>query len=250
MSRLLLLAIIIKLTYEYRTKMRIFTRIVIITALTWLVWVLFQDVRGLQTIDDNGVPIADAQMKVMLYFGVVILLVVGIGVIIALSLIPAIGDRIGAFFYNPGEQIEKDPHADAMACMAQGDYGGAIKEYFKACDANQMDTHALSEIAHIYCDKLQDSAAAGATLEEALKREWPDEESVFLRNRLVDVYWNYQRDAIRARELLIQIAENLPETRYAANAQHRLLEMDRALNSEYSMEIPGGQPPSESQQGA
>ena len=213
--------------------MRIFTRIIIIAALGWLVWVLFQNVRPetLQTVDENGVPIADAQMKVMLYFGVIVLMVVVIGVIIALSLIPAIGDRIGSFFFNPNDQVEKNPHADAMACMAQGDYGGAIKGYFKACEENPLDTHALSEIAHIYCDKLQDSSAAAATLEEALKREWPDEESVFLRNRLVDVYWNYQRDVIRSREILIQIAENLPDTRYSANAQHRLLDMDRALSS-------------------
>jgi len=222
--------------------MRIFTRIVIVATLSWVVWVLFQEVNALQTVDENGVAIAENQTKVMLFFGGIILLVVVIGLIIALSLIPAIGDRIGAFFYNPNEEIEKDPHADAIACMAQGDFGGAIKAYFKACGANPMDTHALSEIAHIYCDKLQDSAAASATLEEALKREWPDEESVFLRNRLADVYWNYQRDALRARELLINIAESMPETRYAANALHRLQEIDRVLSTG---ELPGELPSSE-----
>ena len=120
--------------------MRIFTRIVIVAALSWLVWVLFQEVGALKTFDpDTGTAIADNQTKVMLYFGGIVLLVVVIGVIIALSLIPAIGDRIGAFFYSPNEEIEKDPHADAMACMAQGDYGGAIKEYFKACDNNPLE---------------------------------------------------------------------------------------------------------------
>ena len=228
--------------------MRIFTRIVIVAALGWLAWILFQEVQGLRDqLDDNGVTLAANQTKVMLYFAGILVLFVVIGFIIAMSLIPAIGDRIGAFFYNPNEEIEKDPHADALACMAQGDYGGAIKEYFKALDGNSLDTHALSEIAHIYCDKLQDSDAARATLEEALRREWPEEESVFLRNRLVDIYWNYQKEAILARQLLIDIAENMPETRYAANAQHRLLEMDRILNSDYSAPIAGGEPSAETE---
>jgi tetratricopeptide (TPR) repeat protein len=165
----------------------------------------------------------------MLFYIGIIIITVGIGMVVGLSLIPAIGDKVGAFFYNPDEEIEKDPHADAIAEMAQGNYVGAIKEYFRAYDKNPLDTHALSEIAHIYCDKLGDPEAASVALEEALKKEWPPEQGVFLWNRLVDVYWSYQKDALRAREVLIGIAENLPETKYAANAQHRLNEIDREL---------------------
>jgi len=224
--------------------MRVFVRIVIIAALVWLAMVLFMGVHELEkhTMDADGNPIQENEVKVMYYFGGITLVVISIGVVVALSLIPAIGDRVGAFFYNPNEQIEANPHADALACMAQGDYGGAIKDYFKAYDKNPLDTHAISEIAHIYCDKLEDDVAASATLEEVLKKEWPDEDSVFLRNRLVDIYWNYQKDAIRSREILIDIAENMPETKYAANAQHRLLEIDRALSSEEFAHAPQAAP--------
>jgi hypothetical protein len=50
----------------------------------------------------------------------------------------------------------------------------------------------------------------------------------------VDVYWNQKRDASRARHMLMQIAETMPNTRHAANAMHRLHEIDRALADEAS----------------
>jgi len=64
---------------------------------------------------------------------------------------------------------------------------------------------------------------------------------------MVDVCWLHQHDAIRARAILIKIAEDMPETREAANALHRLQEIDRALNeSEFlakdDSSTPGPQP--------
>ena len=207
--------------------MRKTSRVIIIAALSWFAWVLLQNVRTVQTMDENGIAIPDAQMKVILYFGGIILVATGIGVFAALEIVPILGDKIAGYFLNlSNEEIEPDPHAVALECLANENYGEAIKEYFKAYAKNPQDVYALSEIAHSYCDHLQDSAAGSSTLEEALKREWPERESVFLQNRLVDIYWDHQHDAVRARYLLMKIAEAHPATRHAANARKRLLEIE------------------------
>ena len=46
----------------------------------------------------------------------------------------------------------------------------------------------------------------------------------------MDVCWNYLHDGIRARAILIKIAEDMPGTREGANALHRLQEIDRLMN--------------------
>jgi hypothetical protein len=65
-------------------------------------------------------------------------------------------------------------------------------------------------------------------IEQALDNEWPEEQSSFLANRLADIYL-LQEDPIRARLVILQIAENMEGTKFAANAQHRLHEIDRAI---------------------
>jgi tetratricopeptide (TPR) repeat protein len=170
--------------------------------------------------------------KIILLFGCIILIAVTIGGIIAVWVIPMVGEFIGNFFFNPNQQIEKSPHSDALAKIAQGDYEGAIEEYRKNLEQDPEDMHAFSEIIHIYCDKLHDHDAAEHFLEEALKNEWPPEQGAFIASRLVDVYWNHRRDASRARHVLMQIAESMPDTRHSANAIHRLHEIDRALADE------------------
>jgi tetratricopeptide (TPR) repeat protein len=205
--------------------MRLFFRVAIVAAVGWLAWLLFQQARAYGTGEQTDAT------KVIAYFGGAILLTVLAGVIFALSLLPVIAEHLSNLFYSPSEEIEKDPHSDARSKVAQGDFPGAIEEYEKICAANPEDTLALSEMAKVYCDKLETPEAGAAVLEKALEREWPQDEAAFLASRLVDVYWNYQRDAVKARQLLIQIAENFPETRHAANAQHRLHEIDQALAS-------------------
>ncbi len=205
--------------------MRIFLRLVIVAALSYLGLVLFWDARAYQANED-----AD-QTKLVLYFVGVVFTGVAVGGIVALSLIPLVGEQIGSFFFNPGQQIEKDPHAPAVSKIAAGDYEGAIEEYRNVLEDNPSDTMAISEIARFYCDKLENSAAAAEVLEEALQREWGADDSAFLCNRLVDVYWTYMHDGVRAHALLVQIAENLPDTKYAANALHRMREIDRAIET-------------------
>jgi tetratricopeptide (TPR) repeat protein len=192
-------------------------------ALVWLAVVLFNDARG-----QAGAEQPDG-IKVFMYFGAVVMIAIVIGTILAMSVVPAIGDAIGSCFFNPNQEIEKDPHSGAVARIAQGDYEGAIAEYQHAFEKNPGDTMSLSEIVHLYCDKLHDYPSAEQTLAAVLEREWPPEQWAFFASRLADVYWNYQRDAARARPLLLHIAETMPDTKFAANAVHRIREIDHAL---------------------
>lgn len=216
------------------------SRFIIIGALLLLEIVLFREAIKIR---DSENP--DNSKLIMLFVGILFGAIV-IGVMVAMVVIPAIGEGIGNFFFNPNQEIEKNAHSDALAKIAQGDYLGAIEEYQKNLVENPDDTHAMSEIIHIYCDKLHDHDAAEHFLEDALQQEWPPEQGAFIASRLVDVYWNYRRDAARARHVLQQIAETMPNTRHAANAVHRLHEIDRALADESAgivhYPLPSGQP--------
>lgn len=220
--------------------MRIVGRIIIVLALGWVAFVLFTQAQHQQQLGEE----ADHTITMMLFAGVILVGCVA-GAVVALSLIPAIGDAVGHFFYAPNERVAQDPHAAAVAKVAQGDYEGAVEAYLAVWEKDPADTLAASEAARIYCERLGRPEAAAELLEGAVKEELPAEEGAFLASRLVDVYWGYQHDAIRAREVLIQIAESLPDTRHAANAQHRILEIERALATEDEGAVPefgSGQP--------
>jgi tetratricopeptide (TPR) repeat protein len=207
--------------------MRILVRSLIVAALVWVGVVLYFDAKNEQEKGED----ADKSKVVLLFAGMTLVGAVA-GVIAGLALLPAVGDAAGHFLYDPNEKIQKDPHSAAVAKLAQGETEEAAEEYVKVWRDNPHDTLALTEIVHLYCDKLKKFDEAEAILTEAVSMSLPPEEAGVAAARLADVYWNYQHDAIRAKEMLVQIAETMPNTKFAANAQHKLLEIDRALANE------------------
>lgn len=203
--------------------MRLILRIAAVLALCWLVIVLFYE--GSQELDAE----TPNHMRMLLVFGTAVVLGLAGGICVALYVLPAIGEKVGGLFFNPDEEIEKDVHSEAMARIAQGDYEGAVEAYRKVYEDDPTDTLSLSEMAKLYCEKLGDAEAGARVLEEALGNEWTPKDGAFLAERLVDVRWNYQRDGLAARALLIEIAETMPDTKHAANAQHRLREIERVM---------------------
>jgi tetratricopeptide (TPR) repeat protein len=203
--------------------MSLLPRILLLLGLAWLTFVLFHEARIA-----NQQPDVDAS-RVVLLFGSVVLIGGVAGVLFVLMVMPSIGDAIGNFFFQPNQQAARDPHADAQAALARGDYAAAIDEYRNALKSEPQDTLAYSEIAKISCEHLADPATAAQALEQALEREWTPDDAAFLSTRLVDVYWQHQRDGRSARAMLLQIIESLPNTRHAANAQHRLHEIEQQI---------------------
>ncbi len=203
-------------------------RIAAALAVCWLVVVLF-----IQGAEERAAETPDHMRMVTIFVFAVLLGLAG-GVIVALYLLPAIGEKVGGLFFNPDQEVEKDVHAGAMARIAQGDYEGAVEEYRAVYEADPEDTLSLSEMARLYCEKLGDPESGARVLEEALEKEWPAEDGAFLAARLVDVRWNYQHDVEASRALLVTIAQTMPDTKHAANAHHRLREIDRVAGSEGS----------------
>lgn len=212
--------------------MRLVPRILFFLSLAWLAFVLYSEAQAYSKLE-NADP-----TRIILLFGGVVLVAIVVAAIGALWVVPAISERLTGAVYNPGEQVEANPHAEALGKVAAGDYEGAVADYQKVLKKNPEDALAVTEIVHLYCDKLHDYDSAATVLEEQLQKEWPPEHAGFLANRLVDVYWNYQRDAHRARQMLLQIVESMPGTKFAANANHRLREVDKAIGAGETGEQP------------
>jgi tetratricopeptide (TPR) repeat protein len=198
-------------------------RILIFLGLAGIAYMLFHDARIAMS-----KPEVDMS-RVVLLFGALVLVGVAGGVLMALFVVPAIGDAIGNFFFQPDTKAERDPHGPALAAIARGDFAEAVEQYRRIVENAPGDTLAYSEIAKIACEHLQDPALAAATLEHALEYEWGQDDAAFLTSRLVDVYWDFLHDARSARALLLQIAEMMPCTRHAANAGHRLKEIEQQI---------------------
>ncbi len=204
---------------------------------------LFQRIERIQqeaeiVATDSGTT-ASVFGSVLPLYGAIVILVVLLAILFATTVFPAIAGGIGNLVYSPNEQVEKNPHAEALAAIAQGDYEEAVEAYERSLVASPEDTHALSEIARIHCEKLQDCMTAASRLETALSREWEPSKAAFLTFRLVDIYWNYLGDATRSKQLLEQIMAGMPGTTHSANATHRLRDIEHAV---FSGHIPGATP--------
>ena len=202
-------------------------RLLLLAAFTWLGFVLYHEAQI-----QAHLPEPD-NSKVVMRFAGAILNGTGVAVILTLLVVPALGDQIGSFFFNPSETVEHDLHSDAIAKLAQGDPEGAIEVYQQILGKEPGDAFPYGEIARICCRSLGDTPRAAAALEQALDAEWPQEQGSFLANRLVDVYL-LQDDMARARQILVEVASSMEGTKYAANAMHRMHEIDRVLETNSS----------------
>lgn len=219
--------------------LRYLPRILVFLICVFGAWYFFSEFSKIEhtreeiVVDENvevaGAGVSDMGGKAMVNLGGFIVMALVAAILFGLTILPVVGEIIGGAFFNPGGEIEKDPHHDAMAFMAQGDYDGAIAAYRKVVADNPHDTHAISEIARINIDKLHNPAGAAEAFENALQTEWPPDEGGFLAMRLAEVYWTHFGDAERAKAVLEQIKETMPGTRHAANANHKIIEIDRVM---------------------
>jgi len=205
--------------------MRFTPRVLAVAALLVAMAFLIHHVHALEEAELLGIS-----EKVTYYFAIL-----GLGavtaVVFCVLLLPLFGEFMGNVFFTPNEQIERNPHADALAQLAAGGIQGALDEYLLVYEDNPEDILAASEIVRLYCEKLGEYDLAAEFLVEALA--YPDrtlEDAAFFSQRLVDICWFHQHDGPRARAILLRIIEEMPGTREAANAQHRLQEIERIMN--------------------
>ncbi len=209
--------------------MNLMLKLLLLAALSWMIFILFGEISELRDLgpDDEGYD----PTKVVMYFLLSVVIGIGIGLILTVTILPDIGERVGKFFYDSGEESERDPHADAIAQFNNGDYEGAVASYQKIVEKNPEDIHAISEAVRIMCERLGDYDEAAEYLEGFLQGELPAETTAFLAERLVDVHWDYRRDADLALPVLDQIMETMPDSKYSANAFHRQQDIRAAVAS-------------------
>lgn len=200
------------------------SRLLLVLVLAGLAIVLFREAQATYRQED-----ADPS-RIVLLFGALVIVGAAGGVLIVVTVLPLLGDALGNVFFQPNQAPPPSPHAGALAAMARGDYPAAIEAFRAAFEADPQDTCAVSEMVRIYCEKLRAPAPAAELLERTLAmREWPPDQSTFLRMRLAEVRWKHEHDARAAREILLGIIADYPATPHAANATHKLQEIGREI---------------------
>lgn len=148
------------------------------------------------------------------------------GFLVIAYLLPAFVDRMSEEMYGSTQEVEDDPLHDARTAFAQGDYPAAIALYRSVWNEDKDDRFPIVEIAKIQRDNLKNPAVAVETLREALEsKEWRENDAAFFMFRIADIYENDLQNHEGCVSILQQVISDLPETRHAANATHKLREM-------------------------
>lgn len=157
----------------------------------------------------------------------VLILAIGGGVFFVMVILPKLGDAVGTVMYSSGEEIKADSTMRAAACMATGDYEGAIDEYKKAIAEKPGDPFPVSEVAKIYAEKFKDPNRALTYLQAHLEsHEWAEDNAAFLMFRIADIHM-HEHQYEEAKDILEQVVGNFPGTRHAANGKHRINELEQ-----------------------
>ena len=155
---------------------------------------------------------------------------IALGLFAVLVMLPALADKVGAFFFSAPEQIKPDALIRAAAKVSQGDYEGAIKAYRAIASEEPENRFPVFEIAKIQQDYLHDVDTAIKTFEESLEEnEWPENDEAAILFRLQQIYLKSKQDEEHAKVLLQTVIDRFPNTRHSANAHHRLNEINKIV---------------------
>jgi tetratricopeptide (TPR) repeat protein len=174
-----------------------------------------------------AVPVGRYRNQVTL-FTYLMFIAVTVGVMVLKWIVPAIGERVAEALYSHPDSAEPTALGKAAGLVAQGEYGKALAAYRKILEETPGERMAVTEMVRIHHDRLGDTDGAVAVLEEALAGRWPADDRSFLMMRLADLEATGRRNPERARELLHRVQSEFPGSRHAANAGHRLREIDEA----------------------
>ncbi|MCX6846885.1 MAG: tetratricopeptide repeat protein [Verrucomicrobia bacterium] len=155
-----------------------------------------------------------------------------IGILFVAHVLPVIVQRFTHAVYDSGEMVDYDVMRDARSLLAQGEYEAAIEEFRNAILAEPSNRMPWMEIAKIEKDHLDDPQAAIETLGNAIETvAWPVDDASFFMFRLAELHEQINGDHAAAAALMQQVVELYPNTRHAANANHRLQELGQAAES-------------------
>lgn len=172
-------------------------------------------------------PPAGGYKNGMTMFTYIVFVAITGGVVVLKWVIPALGDKVADTFYSAPEKVEQTLIHKAMALVAQGEYRKAIELFEKSLADGPKDRFALMEMVKLHNDKLGDMEAAVGLLDSAIADEsWATDDRCFFMVKLADVHATQRGDFAKAREVLESLIANHPGSNYAANAHHKLHEIE------------------------
>lgn len=163
----------------------------------------------------------------MAVFTYIVFVAITGGVVVLKWVIPALGDKVADSFYSAPEKVEQTLTHKAMALVAQGEYGKAIAMFEKSLAEGPKERFALMEMVKLHQDKLGDVDAAVGLLEGAVADDgWGSDDKCFFMVKLADIHATQRCDFAKARQLLEELIANYPQSNHAANAHHKLNEIE------------------------
>jgi hypothetical protein len=142
--------------------------------------------------------------------------------------LPALVGRVTEEMIGSTAEVDPDPLDAARDAVVDGEYSDAIAIYHKHLLENPGDRSALLEIVKLQRKHLESPALAVNTLAEGLQDyDWEPDDRAFIMFRMAEIYEEDLEDRDKVIEVMKKVAETLPETRHAGNANHRLQELDR-----------------------
>jgi len=166
---------------------------------------------------------ADVMVATAIPFGITVLYAGILGVIYFL---PAAVEKVSEEVYGSTEEVDEDGMHDARAAFAKGEFTEAIRLYREFWEEDKSNRFPIVEIAKIQHDNLESPSLAVDTLKEALEsNDWRENDAAFFMFRIADIYENDLEQHEGAIRILRQVIEELPGSRHAANATHKLREL-------------------------
>lgn len=203
--------------------MRLLPRLVVLAGLLYLCIILFREGKRLEAVGTHD------PSHLFLIFGGALLAAIAGGIIIAVTALPVLGEKIGQLIYGAPDDSAHDPFFLAHSMIEDGDYVEAISFYRQALAADPDDTAAIEGIADVQTKYLGETAVAIEGLELQLQKHWPPDEEAFLKCKLAEIHARYEQNMPRARELLVEVIEAYPDTVASRNALHLLEELERGV---------------------
>lgn len=168
----------------------------------------------------------------MEYIAIIFVLVIiggAVGVFLSLRVVgPWVGDKVGAALTGmDGKATLRPEYGRAEAFYKKGRYAESLAEYRKVFEKYPEDVYARVRIAEILIKHLQNPTDAATELEAALPHTRKGENRAFLLNRLADVCLENLHDHDRACAALQRVVSDMPNTKWAAQAEDRIAALTR-----------------------
>jgi tetratricopeptide (TPR) repeat protein len=121
-------------------------------------------------------------------------------------------------YYSSGSKAEKQ-YSRQKALIMEEKYEDAIELYRFEIVNDPEDFRAQIAIADLICDELSDYSRAIKEYRKAQSMNLPDDYSVYVSNRIVDIYSNEMPNIIKAIGECKRIIRSFPNSQAATNAQ-------------------------------